>query len=177
MSRRPILVREQPHLKRLGTMLATTRRALGLTQQQVALDAGMHWTHLQRLELGTRRTRRSTLRRLAAVFVVHEPKLGPVDELADMLADAAGPSLAEESAYAERVARRRARRLDAAYRQAEREHEVRVMRFLFEYQQRPNRLLRSEEEIDGLRREMWGYFTEQEAEVLARRRAIESLSS
>jgi transcriptional regulator with XRE-family HTH domain len=116
MSRKPLLAREIPHVQRLGALLSTTRRALGLTQAEVAREAGMHWTSLQRLELGTRRTRRSTLRRLAAAFVAHAPKLGPVDALTDQFVAAAGPALAEESVYAERVARRRAVREDRAWR-------------------------------------------------------------
>jgi transcriptional regulator with XRE-family HTH domain len=118
VSRRPILAREQPHLHRLGRLLSTTRRALSLTQEQVALEAGMHWTSLQRLELGTRRTRRSTLRRIAAVFVLHSPRLGPVETLLEDFVQAAGPALAEESAYAERVARRRALREDRDWQRA-----------------------------------------------------------
>lgn len=118
-TRRPILGREQAHLERLGRMLRTTRRALGMTQEQVALGAGMHRVHLDRLESGKRRTRRSTLTRIAAVFVVQEPRLGPVGRLvADLVAEV-GPALAEESAYAERVARRRALRTDRAYDQFE----------------------------------------------------------
>lgn len=117
MSRRPILAREQPHLQRLGTLLSTTRRALGMTQAEVAREAALHWTSLQRIELGTRRTRRSTLRRIAAAFVLREPRLGPLDDLLDDLVTAAGPALAEESAYAERVARRRAAREERDWRE------------------------------------------------------------
>jgi transcriptional regulator with XRE-family HTH domain len=117
VSRRPILARELPHLQRLGTLLGTTRRALGMTQKEVALAAALHWTHLQRLELGTRRTRRSTLRRIAAVYVLQNPRLGPVDDLLTDFVRVAGPALAEESAYAERVARRRRVRDERAWEQ------------------------------------------------------------
>lgn len=118
MSRRPILQREVPHLERLGRLLSTTRRALGLTQQEVALAAALHWTSLQRIELGTRRTRRSTLRRIAAVFVLEAPRLGPVERLLEDFVQAAGPALAEESAFAERVGRRRQVREERAWQAA-----------------------------------------------------------
>lgn len=118
MSRRPIVDSERPYLLALGRLLATTRRAVGLTQQQVALEAGLHWTSVQRVELGQRRTRRSTLQRIAAVFVLQEPRVGPVDVLLDDLVRTAGPALAPESEYADRVARRRAAREERDWQQS-----------------------------------------------------------
>ena len=58
------------------------------------------------------RTRRSTSLRIAAALVVENPALGSATRLADDLAATAGPALAEESQYAERVARRRELRAD-----------------------------------------------------------------
>ncbi|MBW3646811.1 MAG: helix-turn-helix domain-containing protein [Actinobacteria bacterium] len=175
MSRRPILAREVPHLERLGRLLSTTRRALGLTQKEVALAAAMHWTHLQRIEAGTRRTRRSTLRRIAAVFVLEELRLGPVDDLLEDLVAAAGPALAEESVYAERVARRRRVREERAWN----EHRQRRLGLLIESIERWERseyaqMLSSEE-----RGERWAeagqWHREWIAEQRERRQALEGL--
>jgi hypothetical protein len=57
---------------------------------------------IQRIEAGARRTRRSTLDRIAEAL--GDP------QLAGVLAELAGPALAPESPYAERIARRRVRR-------------------------------------------------------------------
>lgn len=120
-TRRPLLARELPHAERLGRLLATTRRALDLSQADVAFSAGLHRVSIDRLEHGKRRTRRSTLTRIAAAFVLAEPRLGPVERLAESFVDAAGPALAEESVHAERVARRRISREDRAWRRQEAE--------------------------------------------------------
>jgi transcriptional regulator with XRE-family HTH domain len=65
---------------------------------------------IARIETGTRRTRPSTLDRIAVAL--GDP------ELAKELAQLAGPARAPESPYAERIARRRARRHGRRQRQA-----------------------------------------------------------
>ena len=85
-----------------------------MTQCDLALAADLSRVQIARIESGVRRTRRSTLRRIACVLVVENPRQGPVDQLLNDLVAMAGPALAEESAYAERVGRRRAVRSDKA---------------------------------------------------------------
>jgi hypothetical protein len=65
---------------------------------------------IRRLEHGERRTRISTLRLLAHVLVDHSPVLPAVEEVAAQLIQAAGPSLADESPYGDRIEARRHRR-------------------------------------------------------------------
>jgi transcriptional regulator with XRE-family HTH domain len=103
--RRPIRPEEIPDLLRLARLLSETRRAAGLTRSQVARAASLSVRHVQRLEDGGRRTRTSTLERLALAL---DPD--KADLLLRSLIHAAGQALAPESLHAERVARRRARR-------------------------------------------------------------------
>jgi transcriptional regulator with XRE-family HTH domain len=173
--RRPLRVHERAHVERLGRLLATTRRAVGLTQEQVALRAGLSRTHLDRLERGLRRTRRSTLARIAVVLVHEEPRLGPVERLVDDLVAEAGPALAEESAYAERVARRRSLRQDVAHRRFEQQEELRLRRYLVEIKYGPRRWMYTADEIDELWAEMFDYLARSRAEREERRRQIESV--
>ena len=87
----------------LGARVAGLRRAANMTQVQLADQAELGVRHLQRIEAGLRRTRLSTLGRLAAAVG------GDVAELAAM----AGPSLASESVHADRMRVRRANRVRA----------------------------------------------------------------
>jgi transcriptional regulator with XRE-family HTH domain len=105
--RRRIEPAEVPLLHTLGTELRSLRRTAGLTQRELAEGACLTRSHVERIEAGVRRTRRSTLERMAATLTVAEPD---PEHLADALAELAGPALAPESEYAERVARRRERR-------------------------------------------------------------------
>jgi len=114
--RRPIRAHERPHLLNIGRLLRTTREACGLSTAELGLYAELSRIQVWRIEQGQSRTRRSTLRRLAAGLAVANPSL-PFGRLLDDLVDAAGPALAEESSYAERKARRRAVRADRAWRQ------------------------------------------------------------
>lgn len=100
---RPIDDTERPHLKRLGEILTDLRADAGLTQQTVAQRAHVTASLLCLLEHGRRRTRESTLRRIV-VDGLEKP------DALDTCIQAAGPSLAPESEYAERVTRRRERR-------------------------------------------------------------------
>jgi transcriptional regulator with XRE-family HTH domain len=92
--RRPIEAAEIPHLEALGARLAAVRRDRGLAQDTLAEAAELSTSGIRRIEAGTRRTRRSTLDRIAAAL--GDPDLG--DELAGL----AGPALAPESLYGER---------------------------------------------------------------------------
>ena len=51
---------------------------------------------LEKIEQGVRRTRRSTLERIAGALVKARPELGNADELLERLVVAAGPALARE---------------------------------------------------------------------------------
>lgn len=175
--RRPLRAYERVHLERLGTLIATTRRAVGLTQAELALAASLSRVQVARIETGTRRTRRSTLTRLAGALVVEAPKLGPVARLVSDFVGEAGPALAEESAYAERVTRRRVQRAEAAYRQLERGEAADLRRWLYRRQYGSDRWLHSDEQLDDLAEEMWGHFHARQAERQAKRRVIEQAAN
>lgn len=107
-ARRPIESWEAPLLEALGHRLRRARRDSGLTQAGVAVASSLSERSLRRLEAGQRRTRRSTLQRLADSMTVTS---GPdAVDLLDEFLEIVGPALAAESAFADRVARRRGRR-------------------------------------------------------------------
>lgn len=108
--RRPISADEVVALEALGRELAATRRAAGYSQVALAKAVGMHPTSISRIEIGTRRTRRSTLHRIAELLIEAEANTDEV-VLMERWTQLAGPALAPESKYADRVARRRDRRL------------------------------------------------------------------
>jgi transcriptional regulator with XRE-family HTH domain len=110
-SRRPIEVWEVPHLERLGQLLRQQRKAASLTQRELGNAAELSLGTISQIELGDRRTRHSTLRRIAAALVAAQPSLTDSNALAASLAEAAGPALAPESIYRDRVDRRRRRRV------------------------------------------------------------------
>jgi transcriptional regulator with XRE-family HTH domain len=95
-SRHPIQLHEIAHLEALGNRLATVRHDRGFTQAGLAQKAELSTSAIGRIESGTRRTRRSTLERIA--IALGSPNL------ADELARLAGPALAPESPHAERIA-------------------------------------------------------------------------
>jgi transcriptional regulator with XRE-family HTH domain len=99
---RPIEDAEIPYLEALGERLKRARCSRDVTQVELGKAAQLSVSTIQRIEAGTRRTRRSTLERIAEAL--GDP------QLADVLADLAGPALSPESPYAERIARRRGRR-------------------------------------------------------------------
>lgn len=109
--RRPLEEGELADARALGLLLVDLRRERNLTQVDVAARAGLAVRSLRRLEQGERRTRLSTLQRLATALEPGDPV-----RLAAHLTMTAGVALAEESAYAERVERRRRRRQAAASR-------------------------------------------------------------
>jgi transcriptional regulator with XRE-family HTH domain len=108
--RRPIEAWEVAHLERLAAGLRTARSAAGLSQCHLALRAGMNPSRVHRIEAAVRRTRLSTLQRIAEALVGAAPWMGDAERVAADLATLAGLGLAPESLYRERVQRRRARR-------------------------------------------------------------------
>ena len=110
MTLRPVEECETPHLLALGSALRSLRGHAGLSQAAVADLTGMNLRSISRIEAGQRRTRRSTLARILAALLNEDPNLGDIDHLLDGLIRRAGPALAAESAYQERIEARRARR-------------------------------------------------------------------
>jgi hypothetical protein len=110
---RPIESSEKPYLHALGEELKALRSQSGLTWMQVAHGSLLSYGHISALAYAFRRTRRSTLSRIVDTLVAANPDLGPADQLLDHLCGVAGPALAPESIYPDRVARtlrRRAKR-------------------------------------------------------------------
>jgi transcriptional regulator with XRE-family HTH domain len=109
-----------PDLERLGQGLSILRRSVGLTQRNLAIGASLDPSTVHRIEVGRRRTRASTLARIAQVLVDAAPDVGHVDEVTSFLVMLAGSALAPESAFQERIDRRRQRREDKWRRESER---------------------------------------------------------
>jgi transcriptional regulator with XRE-family HTH domain len=100
--RRPIEDAERAELEALGRALADERRLAGLSIRQLAAASLLSPAQLSRIERGLRRTRFSTLERIADAL--DQPEL--LEEWTQLV----GAGLAAESLYAERIARRRERR-------------------------------------------------------------------
>ena len=81
-----------------------------MSRQALADGAQVALSTISRVERGVRRTRRSTLCRIAAALAAEDPLLGDADAVVAELTALAESSLAAESDYEERVARRRERR-------------------------------------------------------------------
>src|SRR4051794_12203611 len=96
-SRRPIEDWERHHLCALGALLLSSRVGLRRSQRETALRAEIGERHLRDLEHGERRTRRSTLTRIAVALVDSGNEIEAKRLYADFQA-AAGPALAPESA-------------------------------------------------------------------------------
>lgn len=101
--RRPIDPSEVPHLQELGQEIRDQRMSLGLTLRTVADRAQITPSSLCMIEHGQRRSRASTLRRILTDGL-------EMPEVLENCIHLAGPSLAPESEYAERIERRRMRR-------------------------------------------------------------------
>ncbi|MFN8017466.1 MAG: helix-turn-helix transcriptional regulator [Acidimicrobiales bacterium] len=63
----------------LGDRLRTLRQAAGLTQEQVAEAAGLHWTYVSQIERGTRNLGYRNIVRLAEAVGVTAPHLIDLD--------------------------------------------------------------------------------------------------
>jgi DNA-binding XRE family transcriptional regulator len=96
---RPIEWHEVQHLHRMGDWLASLRQTAGLSQRRLATLAGLNRVSIARIETGQRRTRRSTLTRIAVALSATCPELGSPDALVGELARLAGRALAPESAW------------------------------------------------------------------------------
>lgn len=107
--RRPIQVREVPHLEQVARELRTLRQAAGLTRPQLAALSDTSAATIKDVELTRARTRRTTLDRLARALSAARPQLGSPRKLLRRLEEAAGPALAPESRYAHQVNARRER--------------------------------------------------------------------
>ncbi len=114
---RPLSPEERPWLDRLAFVLRELRLEAGLSQARLAARAGLAERSVRRLEHGQRRTRGSTLQRLAVALTREPSVLGTAEAVLALLLEAAGPSLAAESQYSERIDGRRKRRLRRARRE------------------------------------------------------------
>lgn len=115
-SRVPIPDSEGFFLERLGRQLRSYREDAGLTRNELAASAQLSPAAVGKIEWGVRRTRRSTLTRIA--WALHgDVDPDALERFVDELCDLAGPALAAESEFKERVDKRRERRS----RKAERE--------------------------------------------------------
>lgn len=105
--RRPLEGWERPYVRAVGEQVRLLRRLAGITQLELATAAELGERGLRRIERGERRTRHSTLRRLVTALT-----RDPAERvsLLQALVTAAGPALAPESEFEERVAARRGRR-------------------------------------------------------------------
>lgn len=106
--RRPITPDEAPQLQALGDEIRRLRwRVAHVSRSKLAIRSEVSIRQLEQIEQAIRRTRRSTLGRIAGALVELEPDIGSADQLVEHLAALAGPALAPESAYRERVEKRR----------------------------------------------------------------------
>lgn len=112
-SRRPITDDEAPYLAALGRELRAVRNRLGISRGALADAAELSLRHIESLEVGDRRTRRSTLTRIATgIQLIADPDDADsidVDELVERWVTVAGPALAPESVYPDHPSRRRRR--------------------------------------------------------------------
>lgn len=110
-ARRPLTDEELPDAESLGQELRSLRLRARLSQVELVYWSSLSSNHVFNLEHACRRTRHSTLLRIARVLVDHLPDyLGSADDLAEHLVQVAGAALAHESGHPERVERRRQRR-------------------------------------------------------------------
>lgn len=109
-SRAPLTDSEAFFAEVLGRQLRSYREDAGLTRRELAAAAMLSAGQLGRIEWGTRRTRRSTLTRIAWALHGSDADPSALEAFVDELVGIAGPALAAESEYAERVGRRRERR-------------------------------------------------------------------
>ena len=117
--RRPIRAEEVPALEALGSEIRRLRRdEARLSRKELGSLVQLSEGHITRIELGLRRTRESTLRRIVAGLTLLRPELGAPEEVLENLLVLAGPVLASESLYCDRVERRRHRRWKRIRREA-----------------------------------------------------------
>lgn len=106
--RRPIASEEVAGLRALGDEIRRLRGQVArVARPRLAVRSEVSIRQLEQIEQAIRRTRRSTLARIAGALVELEPSIGTADELVARLVALAGPALAPESDYHERVEKRR----------------------------------------------------------------------
>lgn len=108
--RRPIEPAELPFLNALGDRLKELRTTAGLSQEQLAYRVPLSPQGFTNIEKARRRTRESTLARIVDALLREAPQVGPKERLLAELVSLAGPALAPESPYRDRIERRRSRR-------------------------------------------------------------------
>ena len=111
--RRPIEVSDLQNLRELGREVRALRFVSGrlvVRSSELGLLAQVPRRTLWRIETGIRRTRQSTLQRIAKAASRLNPSAGTQDEIFGQLIEAAGDALAPPSKYQYRVNRRRMRR-------------------------------------------------------------------
>ncbi len=101
---RPIAPNEQSLFDRLGERLKSLRLDRGLSRQALADLTGLNPQTIYRIERGRRRTRSRTLGVIVSA-------LGYDGQIRSEIEALAGEALAPESTFAQRVERRRHRRL------------------------------------------------------------------
>jgi len=106
--RRPITPDEVAGLEALGDELRRLRWTVArLARPALAVRAQLSVRQIEQIEQAIRRTRRSTLDRIAGALVDVRPDLGDAADLAEWLEALAGTALAPESKYRDRVEKRR----------------------------------------------------------------------
>jgi transcriptional regulator with XRE-family HTH domain len=123
--RRPVEPWEQPYLTELGLALRQLRVAASVSQAALAAAIGLSERSIRRLETGGRRTRQSTLARVAVAVAHRLDQPAAASVLLSALVLIAGPALAPESAHAARVDGRRGRRTRRDARRPVTVHNVR----------------------------------------------------
>ena len=119
-ARCPINPEEVPFLDSLGALLRHSRESADLSRWQLGFAAEISERQVAFIEDGMRRTRASTLKRIAVALT---PDGESAKTLLAKFLKVGGPAIAAESQYADRIARRRARR--ARRREAETERAFR----------------------------------------------------
>ena len=109
-SRRPIADDEVQLLEELGRAIGQARGSAGLSRRALAESALMHPTSIARIEYGTRRTRSSTLKRIARALAAECDDLD-ADALFKRWVRLGSRAIALESEYADRLDLRRQRRV------------------------------------------------------------------
>lgn len=112
---------------RFGSRLRDLRLQAGKSQLHLAARAGLAERSLRRIEHGDRRTRASTLQRLADALVSETVGLGTAGDVMGFLLGVATPVLAPESQYRARVEARRRRREIRRKHQPVTEHCVEIV--------------------------------------------------
>ncbi len=109
-SRRPIADGEVQLLEELGRAIGQARVSAGLSRRALAEMTLMHPTSIARIEYGTRRTRASTLKRIAGALAAELDDLD-AEALVKTWVRLGGRAIAPESDYADRLELRRQSRV------------------------------------------------------------------